>query len=344
MRNIRIGAVNWDCSLPRETYFGYHQTYSLSPKKYRTVTPYYADIIGENEISYHSRDQEEYDRELSYAIEAGIDYFAYVWYGEEGSKNHIQKSPSDCSHKVYELTYARKMHYSSELREKIHFCAIAGAHPFSDGDIRELVITMKESCYEKIAGRPLLYVFNGKRMDFITRVRKMCEELQVKQPYVVPMYNFAIDPTEDYSGVEALSAYACTKPGSEFFAQHSELVIEENESRRKAGLPVIPTFSVGWNPSPRLERPVPWVNYKCGPYIKFATKEELLQGAEDFVVWIKTKAKTEFLDHILVYAWNEFEEGGMICPLLNADCEIDVSRLKAFKEVSKYFKEELKNI
>ena len=45
MKNIRTGVINWDASLPPETYFGYYQTRTLSPAKYRYATPFYADIV-----------------------------------------------------------------------------------------------------------------------------------------------------------------------------------------------------------------------------------------------------------------------------------------------------------
>ena len=80
MKKIRIGVINWDASLTGDTYFGYYQTRSLSQKKYRTWVPFYADLIDEERISYHWRSAGEYGRELRYAIDAGIDYFAYVWY------------------------------------------------------------------------------------------------------------------------------------------------------------------------------------------------------------------------------------------------------------------------
>ncbi len=41
-----VGVVNWDCSLPSDTWFGYYATRSLSPAKYRYATPYYADVVG----------------------------------------------------------------------------------------------------------------------------------------------------------------------------------------------------------------------------------------------------------------------------------------------------------
>ena len=344
MQAIRIGAVNWDCSLPPETYFGYYQTNSLSPHKFRSVTPFYADILGEDKITYHYRTQAEYDRELSYAIDAGIDYFAYVWYGEEGSKKHVQTRPDSCSHKVHELTYARRMHVKSTLRDKIRMCAIVGAHPFTEGDIRELVLTMREPYYEKVDGRPLVYIFNGCRLEIIEPIREMCDRLGIIQPLIIALYNYTVDPEGEYPGAEGLSAYTCEKSDITRYAELSQAVIAENESRRQTGLKIVPLYSVGWDPSPRVERPCPWYGYPNVPYMQSATEEELLAGAKDLTVWIKTKAKDAFFGHILTFAWNEFEEGGVICPVFGKNGEIDFSRTQAFSKVSTYFKEELKRV
>ena len=62
------------------------------------------------------------------------------------------------------------------------------------------------------------------------------------------------------------------------------------------------------------------------------------------VSWIKEKAAAQFAGHILTFAWNEFEEGGIICPVMNEQCETDISRLKAFRKVSDYFKNNLKTL
>ena len=70
-----IGVINWDVSVPSTTHAGAWVTQNLSPAKYRTITPYYADIINDNKIDYHYRSLEEYNIELQYAIDAGIDYF-----------------------------------------------------------------------------------------------------------------------------------------------------------------------------------------------------------------------------------------------------------------------------
>ena len=89
---MRIGVVNWERTGSSDTYFGHYISRSLSPAKYRHRTPYYADIISENKIAFHKTSQEEYDKELQYAIDAGIDFFAYTWNsGEKDEDGNIRK-------------------------------------------------------------------------------------------------------------------------------------------------------------------------------------------------------------------------------------------------------------
>ena len=339
--SVRIGVINWDCSLPSDTYFGFHQTRSLSPAKYRRVTPFYADILGEDKIGYHFRSQEEFDRELTCAIDAGIDYFAYVWYPDEGSRRHTAVSENDCSGHVWELNYARRMHCASELRERIRVCPIAGAHPFTDGDLEDLARALQEPYYETVDGRPLVYVFGGCRADFITRLRQMCARVGTPDPYVAAMYNAGVPGDADLSACEALSAYACTKSGVTKYAEVFAQSLEDNEKRRRAGKAVIPLFTTGWDPSPRVDSPVPWYGYPDENYAAFASEEELLGGARRLAEWIKTAADGQFIGHILSFAWNEFEEGGIICPTVGADGAADTARLEAFARVTQVFRDAL---
>lgn len=342
MRKLRVGVISWDCSLPPDTYFGFYQIQSLSPNQFRSATPYYADLLGADKISYHSRTQAEYDRELQYAIDAGIDYLAHVWYPEEKPRSHIPKSPDDCSHKVNELNWARRMHAASAWKEKLHFCAIAGNHPFADEDIEELVLGMQDPCYENVAGRPLLYTFGGSRLDFVERVRARCKTKDLPEPYFVGMFNEGVsEPAAEHKQVDALSAYACCGVGITKYAELAAQMLRENESRRAAANQVIPLYTVGWDPSPRNENPVPWVQYPDADYITFASGEELMDGAKVLADWISHTARDAFAGHILTFAWNEFEEGGFICPTVDEHGAPVFTRLKDFRAVTEYWRNTL---
>ena len=347
MKKVRIGAVNWDASLPREYYFGFYQINSLSQAKYRTWTPFYADIIDEEKVTYHERTPEEYEREMQYAIDAGIDYFAFVWYPTEGSKKHEQTCYRDCSHKVFELNYARRLYEKSTLKDKLGMCAILAAHPFCDSDIKELTDAFLKPYYEKIGDSPLLYVYSGYREDIISKIIAVCKQNGQPVPYVVPMVANANDADKMHLA-SALSAYTVCAEGVNTHDELTDFVIEKNRDRLSENLAIIPTFSVGWNPSPRIERTTPWTsksegvsNYPTVPYAKRASEEELYLGAVRFSEFLKNEVKDRMVGHVLTFAWNEFEEGGYICPTYTRDGGVSATRVEVFAKISKLFKSSL---
>ena len=347
MKNIRIGVINWDASLTRDTYFGYYQTRSLSQAKYRTWVPYYADIIDEERIDYHFRSVAEYEQELQYAIDAGIDYFAFVWYPTEGSLLHEQRSPIDCSHRVHELNYARHLYEKSTLTDKLGMCAILSGHPFTDHDLSDLVTAFEKPYYEKIDGRPLLYVYHGNTKETILHVHALCKERGIPTPFTVPMFTSA----EVLPLADAVSAYAAYNPTDvDRYDALCRFAIEQDLRRMQTGKPIIPLFTVGWNPTPRMERLTPWTTNAQGDssylhvnYAPAPTETELTEGAAAFADHIKNNVKEKFAGHILTFAWNEFEEGGYICPTYREDSTVNDTRIHAFAQTVEIFRSELEN-
>ncbi len=333
---FRIGAINWDCAVPEDTYFGFHSAKSLSPKQFRYRTPYYAHIESDSKISYTYKTQEEFDEELKYAIEAGIDYFAYTWYTEE------KLDRDDLEGKLHEITYGRNMHLKSALKDKIKLCAMfVCSHIHTDNDLEKLAAIMKESYYEKVDGRPLVYLFGGYRVDYIERLNALCQKHSLPKPYIVFLNNGVESEDGDYSKADAVSAYTC---GAERITTHAQLcdqLEKANEKRKEFGIDTVPLFTTGWDPKPRILNPVPWVSYPDVDYAAVATDEELLDSANRLCTWIQNNQNVTKTRHILTFAWNEFEEGGFICPTYNEDGTINDQRVKTFKEISELFKKTL---
>ncbi len=348
MSKIRIGVINWDASLTRDTYFGYYQIRSLSQAKYRTWVPFYADLIDEERVSYHWRSVEEYEQELRYAIDAGIDYFAYVWYPTEGSILHVQRSPIDCSHRVHELTYARHLYEKSTLTDKLGMCAILSGHPFTENDLAELVCAFEKPYYEKIDGRPLLYVYPNNTKETILHIHALCEARGIPTPFTVPMFTSAdILPLAD-----AISAYAAYNPTDiDRYDALCRFAIAQDMRRLQTGKNLIPLFTVGWNPSPRLERMTPWTTNAEGKsiyidvrYAPVPEEAELLDGAAAFADYIQNNVKEKFIGHILTFAWNEFEEGGYICPTYREDGTVNDAQIHAFAKAMAVFRSALQDM
>ena len=349
MKNIRIGVINWDASLTKDTYFGFYQIRSLSQAKYRTWVPFYAELLDSENIDYRWRTVEEYERELRYAIKAGIDYFAFVWYPTEGSLLHTPQSPNDCSHRVHELNYARRLYEQSSLKDQIGMCAVVSAHPFTDNDLEELINAFSLPYYEKIDGRPLLYVYRGYREEMIARIHSLCKTRNIPIPFTVPMSSNPYDLSAPMPLADALSAYAAhNKTDITRYEELCRVAMENDRLRLATGKKIVPLFSVGWNPAPRMERLTPWTTDKKGEthYAKVQNapspnEMELIFGAKEFSYHIKNDVKDRFVGHILTFAWNEFEEGGYICPTYTNDGRVDDSRIHAFAQAVKIFRSQL---
>ena len=350
---LRVGVVQWDCSLPSDTWWGYYQTRTLSPRKFRTATPFYADILGEDKIDYHWRTQEEFDKELEYAVEAGIDYFAYVFYPETGSKAHTPTSASDCSHMVYELKYAYRGYLGSKWKDKIGFAAIMGKHPFAEPDYLELAELLKQPFYEKVNGRPIVYLYWRIDPVEIEGLLKAVEKVGGEKPLFIAMFGGKLPMYTRYDLVDGLSAYSCGKDG---ITTHMELVeygLEENIWHAEASVnelidaknidKTVPLYPLGWDPMPRVDIPSPWATYPNASYAAQPTEKDLMEGAVVFADKIKNTGclRDTFFGHIMMFAWNEFEEGAWICPTYNEDLTINTEKVHGVAKMIKYWKETL---
>lgn len=343
LAGVEVGVVNWDCSLPSDTFFGGYATRSLGPEKFRRATPFYADVLGENRIEYHRRTVEEYEREMQYAIDAGIDYFAYCWYDETVSNALAAISTPQnnlCNPHVHELTAARKLHVRSmRLRERLKLCAIlVTVHPYTDGEIGRLAEAMRERYYQRALGRPLVYLFagTGANQRLLTRLRAACRKAGAGDPYAVLM-GYGRHSGEGDEGVQALSAYVDAKGGIKSFAELAAHGVACNARRAASGMSVVPHFTVGWDPRPRIDHPVPWCGYANTSYAPTATEDELVAGARNLAEWIRGNRKSCATGHVLAFAWNEWEEGGWICPSWDVQGP-DVLRTDAFAKCIRLWK------
>ncbi len=337
----RVGVINWDCSLPSETtFFGHYATQSLSPSVFRDRTPYYAIETAPDKIQYRPRTVTDYETELQHAIAAGIDYFAYCWYDRKPHTDHyVTGQKASVDDKVCELVDARFKHLASPLRNKLGLCAILiTPHPYSTEELEDLVKTMQEPYYEKIDGRPLVYLFRSPVwQEILGRLRACCAKAGVPDPYAVLMTN-NVSP-EEASNVQALSSYAGASVQAQTWDEFFEQEMARNELRSQNGLPVIPHFSMGWNPTPRILHPVPWITYPDGTYTSPATPDQLLDAAKRLKAWVKTHRNLCPTGHVLTFAWNEFEEGAWICPTIGQTPDNPDTRYRdVFAKISSFWK------
>lgn len=343
MSELKIGVINWDgCLESNTTYFGGYCAKTLSGEKYKNRVPFYADVTAENQVSFHKRTQEEFDKELEYAIDAGIDYFAYVWYTKR-DKFAPDENVSETARHVHELTYIRQLHMESSLKDKIKMCAILSAHPITDEELKDLSETMQKPYYQYVDERPLVYIYTGYNKELISRLRQACKQVGVPDPYVaIFTNNNPAKEGETYREADAVSAYCVPNEDKDCDTKEDfvSYMLDMNDLMLSYSLPVIPMYSVGWNPSPRIDTPVPWYAYANKKYTSASSPEQIKEGAKGLSKHLLKKGVE--VKSILSYAWNEFEEGGFICPTFDSNGNIDDSRLKAFKDAVDCLRDTLK--
>ncbi len=340
---IRVGAVNWDCAVPRGTFFGNATAKSLGPERWRDRTPFYAKVTGKDQINIPYRTLAEFEVELQYAIDAGIDYFAYCWYDRNPNlAPRPEHGCSACGH-LQEITYERLMHAKSALREKIHMCAILVAmHPYSDVELTDLALEMREPWYEKVDGRPLVFYAFTEDGELAQRLRKTCARVGARDPFVVLMGSGvkAIARLGSEGAVNASCSYGNVCAGT--YREQVETMLERNSRRASAGLPVVPHFTTGWDPTPRIENPTPWTKGGYNPTWKYDSarnEEDFVHGARKLKEWMAANAASCTTGHVLAFAWNEFEEGGWICPNIGADGKPEANRVKWFRAAADILRE-----
>jgi len=264
---------------------------SLGPKHWHYRLPFYAKVVGENQVEARANTQAIMDQEITYASNAQLDYWAFLTYNP--------KSP---------MSLGLQLYLSSPLKAKVKFSVICHHIRETPEEIERLVGYMKDPQYIRVLGdRPLVYVFqcNAPRA-FFDALTKAMGEAGLKRPYLVNMGN-----TKDGIGFDAVSSYVGTDRNA------------WNKSK-KQGRKVVPSVSGEDDRRPRVENPVPWEGGGAGKPVQGGPRIPAEKAAANIAAkvgsaleWNRNNPETGEANAVIIYAWNEFDEGGWICPTLS---------------------------
>jgi len=337
-----VGAIRWD---------GWYGTgsvvkaveASLGPPKYHFRLPWFARVVGEGKVSINGDAQAVVEQEIAYAAKAGLNYWAFVDYCDEASAMHI----------------ALNRYRSAKDKKGIRYCFVEEG-PRLDGlgtaAWQRLVEHFRHPDYQTVLdGRPLLFVFVK-----TTRLgRSEWDELKrqtlnagLKPPYLVLMGWHPEEDAKDMAalGFDAISAYArggsysMTQPS---YAEQCAMIRRDRWDKCRAlRLPSVTFASAGWDTRPRNERPPPWCTWVTATPDKTppaqqkplldsvtATSDELATHIREALEWTKTNRDLNPANALIIYGWNEHDEGGWLQPTLGPDGRPDEARIRALGRV-----------
>ena len=358
-----VGAIRWDAwygalpasaDLPDPTrYLGYDAARaripgrdpgqeaqrSLAAEPWRYRWPFFTerDAAGRAKAFNENR-AEVLEKEIEYAVRGGLDYWAFDAY------------PEDCP-----LSYTLKTFLTCKNRDRLRFCLFlvmgsAYGRFADDAAFRAYAARMiAEPNYLKVEGdRPVIYM--GFLNDAIVaklldgRWQRFCEGLAARglgRPYLVIGSG---NPTAakryaERLGGDALSHYTIQKDAKAgAYAELTEMTEAFWEKSAATGLPVAPICVTGWDRRTRVMNPVSWESFHTQPgadqlYFRGGSPEEIAAHVGRGVSWFQKHPGKNGTELVLIYAWNELDEGGWLVPALPPPDGEGTARLEALRKV-----------
>ena len=239
----------------------------LGPAPWQGRAPWFAKPISPNAISIDGNQQATMDAEITYAKLAGLNYWAYCWYGT--SDVAMQK--------------AWMLHQASAIKNQVNWCMILqftrlnGAWAF--GKLNDTYVSyFKKANYQKVMnGRPLLYLYIDNLAHLasdwggswsnvyaaLNHLRTACAKAGVASPYIVIMDNDPITARNIMMalGGDAISNYTgqATSGQPATYASTDAATQAYWAKMAATGAPVVPICQTGWDQRPRKQTPPPWM-------------------------------------------------------------------------------------
>jgi hypothetical protein len=309
-----IGALRWDAWHGKDSGIGRHEEQILAPSEWNYRIPFCGRKLASGEVEIECDNAQAMAQEIEYARAARITYWAF------------QHNPVDNP-----LSLQLKYYLQVPAKDRINFALISAAWKLTPPEVTRVVKLMQDPSYQKVQSkRPLLYISRFQRQEgekdlgaAIDRLRAEAKAAGLAEPYIVAMeFNpeRAAGIAKQY-GFDAISTYT-TRTGKAG-APYANLArgVERYWERSKAtGVKVVPIVMTGWDNRPR--KPAPSKAQMRGRperlgmfHYEQAKPEEIGRHVASAIRWVRDNPGAA-ADSIIIYAWNEFSEGGWLAPTL----------------------------
>lgn len=267
---------------------------------------------------YDEGNPEVADWEIKWQVEHGIDFEQYCWYRPNDAVNHPIKN-GVLEHGIREGLFRAR--YSGLKKFTIMYTNSGAGRTNADDWQRHIIpywieYFFKDPRYLKIDGKPVLAIYHlGNFLtDFggahgaaraVTVLRQACREAGLPGIIILCEDRYAKRRSLEQMkaiGVDDCFAYTWITGNSQ---RQREMMQAQREAATSSGLGVVPSVSVGWEPSPWGKGGDGWAS--VGDY------QALLQWTKDTYM-PSLPAGAIGAKMLLLANWNEFGEGHFIMP------------------------------
>jgi hypothetical protein len=323
-----VGAIRWDAWYAPGSEVTSAVERTLSLPRYRQRLPFFAKQDDAGQAHLPPITQGLMDLEIAQAAYAGLDYWAFVAY------------PADNA-----MMAPLQRYLASPGRQRLGFCMFTGLDGWGTASrptalIDDHITLMANQAYVRVRdNRPLYYLgfitekMANERWGSLDGLRAGIDQFRARaiargvgNPYIV-LGVLPRDATAFEAGLGGDAAGAYTIADGRATGDYAALVRVTEQGWQilaTSGLPVVPTVMAGWDRRPRVETPVPWEKTQrpgvgIEHYFAAPDPSQLAAHLKQALAWIKRQPADRQAPAVLIYAWNENDEGGWLVPTVPCD-------------------------
>jgi hypothetical protein len=296
-----MGAIRWDAWLPGNTALG------VDPSiygRYNHRIPFYGWYIAGIDDQMEKKFM---DQEIDYAADHKLDYWAFVWYPDQDPN-------------VSKIMEPFKNYFTSSKKNRIKFAFILQSewvsYPFDrpwslwePTFVPYFVQKFRDPQYVKVSGnRPLVFWFNSDKSGFDRKLLQILRDQTIAaglgDPYIVDN-NMNIDSARSL-GLQAVTSYGPSgaRPGGGQQCWQAQVNKDTANWGPHAELDSLPGLTPVNDPRPRG---LPLYDY----WVDQPTYGQWESHIKSAVNWVAQHPDNSVKPGaVLIYAWNEIDEGG----------------------------------
>ncbi len=255
------------------------------------------------------------ERQIDLAADHGVSFFAFCWYWHDNGRAINEPAiRSDPLHTGLEL------YLKARNRQRLRFCLLVANH--AGFEIRGTnwmraadywMPYLRDPQYVTVGGKPLVIVFQpqGGDRDGFAYLQRTAREAGLPGVALAGCgagnAEMGYTHRTHYNIVPGYSAGPQSRTYAELVRAHRDAWKGSREQ------PYLPTVTAGWDKRP-WEGPQ-GLNQQPGWYFPDRTPDQFADFLRDAIRWMDEHPDETTAERIvLVYAWNEFGEGGYIAP------------------------------
>lgn len=313
----RVGAVRWDAWNPGSV--GPQMNRSLGPAEWRSRLPWWGVETGANSVDVTGgATAAVMQREIEQAVTCGIDYWAFCWY---------RNWPTNSMRESLDLFRAASNKRGLKYNLIVFWDNNTGASSAWSTVCDELVVMMQEVSWLRTPGnQPILFLYSPESsgpsyFGSVANAQAAVATLRSKATAagLPTLYLVGLQGTAGVStyGLQAGSRYATFLPtGSVFERPYSETTgsTVAEWANIAASTKLLPMCSTGWDTRPRYANDVSWGPTTISSWNTNPTPAQIAAHVKAGVDYVIANPVVCDSDAVLIYAWNEIDEGGWLVP------------------------------